>query len=170
MLKEALKQLIPSRARLKEIRLHESLGTWIYRPSLWHINRYSVSMAFFVGLSTAFVPAPGQTLLAAILALKLRCNLPLALTLVWVSNPITIPVLFYFAYRVGTLLLQIPDTSFTFQLSWQWLLSASNAIWTPLLIGCFACGITSGALGYFSMNMVWRWHVLRRWKARSRNK
>ena len=64
MLRKRLRQLIPTRARIKEIKLHDRLGTWIYRPSLWHINRHSVSMAIFVGLSIAFVPAPGQTLLA----------------------------------------------------------------------------------------------------------
>ncbi len=170
MLRETLRQLIPTRARIKEIKLHERLGTWIYRPSLWHINRHSISMAIFVGLSIAFVPAPGQTLLAAFLALQFRCNLPLTLSLIWISNPITMPVLYYFAYRVGALLLQVPDTSFDFELTWQWLSGTSIAIWKPLLLGCLTCGVTAGALGYFAMNMLWRSHVARRWKTRSRNK
>ena len=170
MLRKKLKKLIPTRARIKQIKLHERLGTWIYRPSLWHINRHSVSMAIFVGLSIAFVPAPGQTLLAAFFALQLRCNLPLALTVIWVSNPVTMPVLYYFSYRVGALLLQVPDTSFDFELNWQWLSGTSASIWKPLLLGCFTCGVTAGALGYFSMNMIWRTHVARRWRSRSQKK
>ena len=168
MLRKTLVQFIPSRTRLREIRLHEHLGTWIYRPSLWRVNRHSVSMAFFVGLFISFVPVPGQTVLAAILALLFRCNLPLSLTLVWISNPLTMPVLFYFAYRVGALILQIPDSTFNFEPSWAWLFGDANLIWKPLLLGCFTCGITSGALGYFTMNMIWRAHVALRLKRRSR--
>ena len=44
-------------------------------------------MAFFVGLFVAFMPIPGQTIAAAVLAVLLRCNLPLSVGLVFVTNP-----------------------------------------------------------------------------------
>lgn len=94
MPKKTLKSLIPSVARIREIKSLGILGDWIYATNLWHINRYSASMAFFVGLFTAFMPIPGQMLLAASLALLLRCNLPLSVALVWVTNPLTMPALF----------------------------------------------------------------------------
>ena len=59
--------------RIQSLRL---LGDWIYATNLWHINRYSASMAFFVGLFVAFMPIPGQMILAALMAVLLRCNLP----------------------------------------------------------------------------------------------
>ena len=50
MPKKTLKSLMPSAARIREINSLHFLGDWIYETNLWHINRYSASMAFFVGL------------------------------------------------------------------------------------------------------------------------
>ncbi|MEC8350391.1 MAG: DUF2062 domain-containing protein, partial [Pseudomonadota bacterium] len=58
------------------------------RTELWHINRHSVSTAIFIGLFCAFIPLPSQMLLAALIAIWLKVNLPLSVALVWVSNPI----------------------------------------------------------------------------------
>ena len=49
------------------------------------------------------------------------CNVPLAIALVWISNPITIPPLFYFTYRLGTLILGEPETVGSIELSLTWL-------------------------------------------------
>ncbi len=73
---------MPSAARMREFRSLHLLGDWIYETNLWHINRYSASMAFFVGLFSAFMPIPGQMVLAALLAMLLRCNLPISVCLV----------------------------------------------------------------------------------------
>ena len=103
MPKRLLKSFMPNAARIREIKSLQSLGDWIYEPNLWHLNRYSASMAFFVGLFVAFIPIPGQMPVAALVALLVRCNLPLAVGLVWLTNPVTMPPLFYMAYRVGAL-------------------------------------------------------------------
>ena len=76
MPKKTLKSLIPSPARIREIKSLRILGDWVYASNLWHINRYSASMAFFVGLFVAFMPIPSQMVMAAVLAVLLRCNLP----------------------------------------------------------------------------------------------
>ena len=67
---------------MREIKSLHLLGDWIYASNLWHINRYSASMAFFVGLFVAFMPIPGQMVLAAVLAVLFGCNLPLSVGLV----------------------------------------------------------------------------------------
>ena len=93
---------------MREIQSLRLLGDWIYATNLWHINRYSASMAFFVGLFVAFMPIPGQMLLAALLAVLLSCNLPLSVGLVWITNPVTMPAIFYMSYKVGALLIDVP--------------------------------------------------------------
>ena len=72
MPKKALKSLVPSAARIREIKSLHVLGDWIYATNLWHLNRYSASMAFFVGLFVAFLPIPGQMVVAALLAVAMR--------------------------------------------------------------------------------------------------
>ncbi len=166
MPKHTLKQLVPSAARIREIRVLGVLGDWIYQPNLWHINRYSASMAFFIGLFVAFVPLPGQMVIAALLAILVRCNLPLSVSLIWVTNPVTMPAVFYLAYRVGALLIEVPVQSVRFQLSWDWVSGTLVNIWQPFLLGCLICGLFFGSLGYFVISMLWRWRVATRWKIR----
>ena len=147
MPKKTLKSLMPSAARVREIKSLHILGDWIYETNLWHLNRYSASMAFFVGLFMAFIPVPGQMPLAALLALVLRCNLPISVALVWITNPLTMPALFFMAYRVGALIINVPVTAIEFELSFNWLSHQLANIWQPFLLGCLICGLFSAAWG-----------------------
>ena len=170
MPKKTLKMLIPSPARLREIRSLRVLGEWIYATNLWHINRYSASMAFFVGLFVAFMPIPGQMILAAVLAVLLSCNLPLSVGLVWITNPVTMPAVFYLAYKVGAMIIDVPVKDIEFELSFHWLSHHLEAIWRPFLLGCLVCGLFFGCLGYFVISMLWRWRVVRHWHQRKRRR
>jgi uncharacterized protein (DUF2062 family) len=170
MPRKTLKSLMPSVARIRKIKSLEVLGEWIYATNLWHINRYSSSMAFFVGLFVAFMPIPGQMLVAAAMALLLRCNLPLSVCLVWVTNPLTMPALFYLAYEVGALLIDVPVTAVKFELSFHWLSNTLGNIWEPFLLGCLVCGLFSGSLGYFVVSLSWRWRVSAHLRERKRRR
>jgi uncharacterized protein len=165
---KSLKEWAPSPAKLREIKVLRILGNWIYAPNLWHFNRYSASMAFFVGLFVAFMPIPGQMIMAALLAVLLRCNLPLSVALVWITNPLTLPPMFLLAYSVGALIIDVPMQALKFELSWAWLSESLVAIWRPLLLGCLICGLFFGSLGFFVISMMWRWRVVTRWRARKR--
>lgn len=142
------------------------LGQWIYEPNLWHINRYSTSTAFFIGLFCAFIPLPGQIVIAAIAALWVRANLPLAIALVWISNPITMPPMFYSCYKLGSYLLQTPEVAFELELSWYWLNNGLTLIWKPFLLGCLISGLFFGSVGFLLVNQLWRMHVVKRWLQR----
>jgi uncharacterized protein (DUF2062 family) len=167
MPKKTLKHLAPSPARLRRIRSLGVFGDWIYESNLWHVNRYSASMAFFVGPFLAFLPIPGQMLLAALAAIRLRCNLPLTVGLVWITNPITAPGIFYLAYRVGALIIGVPPArELGFSFSIDWLTQELAAIWQPLLLGCLVMGLFSGSLGYFIISNLWRWRVGMQWRQR----
>ena len=77
-------------------------------PNLWHLNRRSASGARFWGLWCAFLPMPFQTVPAAIAALVFRVNLPLAIVLCWISNPLTMLPVIYVGYDLGALILNRP--------------------------------------------------------------
>ncbi len=166
MPKRTLKQFTPSPAQVRRYRSLRVLGDWIYEPNLWHITRYSASMAFFVGLFVCFLPLPGQMIISALLAVALRCNLPISVGLVWITNPLTMPAIYYLAYRVGAALLGTEVQSLTFEISWEWAQESLRGIWLPFILGCLICGLMSGALGYFVISMLWRWQVSRRWRRR----
>jgi uncharacterized protein (DUF2062 family) len=122
---------------------------FLHDPNLWHLNRYSTSGAVAVGLFMAFMPIPFQMVAAGALAIMLRLNLPLAVALVWVTNPITIPPLFLFCYWFRAEFVQRSE---------------------PLLVGCSIVGFLSAIVGYFSARMLWRWHVIREWENRKQRR
>ena len=170
MPKKTLKRIVPSPARIKRIKGLHLLGDWVYASNLWHINRYSASMAFFVGLFVAFMPIPGQIVAAAILAVALSCNLPLSVSLVFITNPITMAPVFFMAYQIGALIVDVPLKDVQFELSFFWLSHSLAAIWKPFLLGCLICGLFFGCLGYFIINLLWRWRVARLWQERKRKR
>ncbi|MEZ5572318.1 MAG: DUF2062 domain-containing protein [Halioglobus sp.] len=170
MPKKFFKRIVPSPARIRSIKSLNVLGDWVYASNLWHINRYSASTAFLVGLFVAFMPIPGQVLLAAILAVMLRCNLPLSVGLVFVTNPITMPPLFFLAYKIGALIVNVPVQEVEFELSFYWLANSLAAIWKPFLLGCLISGLFFGCIGYVTVNQLWRWNVVRHWQRRKRSR
>lgn len=170
MPKETLKMITPSHARIKSIKALEVLGDWVYASNLWHINRYSASMAFFVGLFVAFMPIPGQMFVAALLAVLLRCNLPLSVGLVWITNPVTMAAIYFLAYKVGALIIDVPVKDIQFELTIHWLTTRMQAVWRPFLLGCLICGLFFGCLGYFIISLMWRWRVSYRWRQRKKRR
>ncbi|NND66465.1 MAG: DUF2062 domain-containing protein [Halioglobus sp.] len=170
MPKNTLKMLVPSPARIREMKALSVLGDWIYASNLWHINRYSASMAFFVGFFVAFMPLPGQMVLAAVLAILLRCNLPLSVSLVWITNPVTMPAIFFLAYKVGALMVDVPVREIQFEMTFHWLTHRLTDIWKPFLLGCLLCGTFFGCLGYFVISQMWRWRVAYYWHRRRRER
>jgi uncharacterized protein (DUF2062 family) len=105
--------------------------------------------------------------LAAALAILVRVNLPISVALVWVSNPFTMPPLFYFAYRLGTRILGVPAGKFNIELSFEWLGSGLAAIWQPFLLGCFVMGASCSLLGYLGMRLIWRISIINKMKKRN---
>ncbi|MFK5914585.1 MAG: DUF2062 domain-containing protein [Woeseiaceae bacterium] len=168
MPKKFIQRFMPDSEKIRNNKqLNKVFGTLLHDPNLLHLNRRSVSMAFLVGLFMAFVPLPSQMIMAAAVAIFLRCNLPISVGLVWISNPITMPPIFYFAYQVGATLLGTPEHKFNFVLSWEWLGSELAAIWEPFLLGCAVCGIFFGVLGFVSVRLLWRLHIINECKKRT---
>jgi len=94
-------------------------------------------------------------------------NLPISIGLVWISNPITIPPIFYFTYKVGTVILDLPARPFDIELSVDWFVKEVGAIWEPLLLGSLLCGVIFALIGYVGIRLFWRWHVMHNWKKRA---
>lgn len=162
MPRKFLQKFMPDRHAIINNKTLRIFGKVLHEPNLWHMNRRSVAGAFAVGLFFAWWPVPFQMALAAGGAILLRSNLPLSVSLVWVTNPFTMPPMFYFAYVVGAWLLGVPEAHFTIELSFEWLLNGMQAIWKPFLTGCLILGIISSAAGYFCISFIWTYTVLKK--------
>jgi uncharacterized protein (DUF2062 family) len=165
-MKDRLRKLIPTRESLRKISALRPVAHLLNRQELWHTNRRAVSGAVFVGLFSAFIPGPSQMLLAALIAIVTRGNLPISVALVWITNPITIPPMFYASYQLGALILDIDTNDFQVEITLDWLFENFMAISEPLLVGAIACGLISGSIGFTAAHFIWRNQVLRRWRKR----
>jgi uncharacterized protein (DUF2062 family) len=166
MAKHLIRRITPDHETIRNHKHLKIFGSLLHDANLWHLNRRSAAGAFGVGLFMAFVPLPSQMLLAAAAAIPLRVNLPLSVALVWITNPITIPPMFYFAYWVGTLILGQPAQEIEMELTWQCLVDSLQGVWQPLLLGSFICATVSGLVGYFGVRALWRLHVVNHLKRR----
>jgi hypothetical protein len=157
---------MPDHHSIKTNKNLQIFGDLLHNPNLWHLNRRSIAKAFAVGLFFAFVPVPFQMVLAAGLAIIVHSNLPISVALVWITNPLTMPPIFYFCYKVGAFLLGVHEKPFVFEASWQWVVNSIETIGPAFLLGCGVSGIFFAALGYFSIHLLWRYSVSKEWKKR----
>ncbi|MFT7267017.1 MAG: hypothetical protein ACI9LL_000380 [Porticoccus sp.] len=170
MPKKFLNRWLPAPHKILNSRAIKWMGPLFMDPNLFHINKVSISTSFFIGLFVAFLPIPGQTILAALLAFFFRSNLPVAVALVWISNPLTVAPLFMFTYSIGVLLLGLEFTALTIELSWSWVISQGKLIWLPLLTGSLVTGFICGGLGYIAIHQLWKWKVLKNWALRQKKR
>lgn len=166
MPRKFIKRFLPDHHKIKQNKAINMFGTLLHDANLWHLNRKSARGAFAIGLFNAFIPLPFQMYLSAICAIIFKVNLPLSVGLVWISNPLTMPPLFYGCYKIGELILGPTGHDFAFQLSWDWLVASLSTIGPTFLFGCIVVATTLGVIGFFSIDILWRYSVAREWKLR----
>lgn len=166
MPKRLIKRWLPDQDKLKEHKHLRLFGKLLLDANLWHLNRRSAAGAFAVGLFMAWIPLPCQMLLAAGGAILFRVNLPLSVALVWLSNPVTMPPLFYGAYLVGCQLLGHPAQHIDIQFTWEWLVSVFETLAPPLLLGSLVLALLSALMGYAFIRTFWRINTVRQWQKR----
>ena len=142
------------------------MGDILHEPNLWHINRHAVSKAFMVGIFCCFMPIPLQMLLAAFVAVWVNSNLPISVMLVWISNPFTMPPIFYLNYVVGAFILRTPTIDFDLQLSLTWLTEKMVEVGIPLYLGSFVCGLFFSVIAYMVIEYLWRRKIRKQWARR----
>ena len=166
MPKKFIKRFTPKPETLKAHRHLRHLGEILDKPGLWHLSRRSAAGAVAIGFFCACTPIPFQMVLAALLAILFRAHLPLSVSLVWLSNPLTMGPIFYAAYKIGCFVLQVPEIDFTFELSFTWLISTFEDIAPALFLGSFILGLISAFIGYFASLFLWKLKVGSQWKSR----
>lgn len=165
MPKRIFRKYLPSPERLKKNRSLHFLGEVFANPNLWHINRHSLAGAAFIGIFCGLLPIPLQMGLAAVLAVRFRCNLPLSVMLVWISNPVTYVPIFYFSYRIGAWMLGMEPHSAD-GLTVVWFVEQLIPLWA----GSLVCALLAGGLSYGAVKIAWRLTVIRNWNLRARRR
>lgn len=166
MPRRLFKRYMPNPDSIKGNKSLRFLGKLIHDPNLWHLNRHSVARGMAIGLFWAMIPMPMQMLAAAAVAIPMRANLPISIGLVWLTNPITMPPVFYCTYKLGAWIMQTPPVRMPEALSLEWITAEVAVLWKPLYLGSFVAGVILAILGYVLTMLYWRWWVQRSWRKR----
>jgi uncharacterized protein (DUF2062 family) len=166
-MRKFFRERLPGRDGVLQNRWLKPVRHWLHHPNLWHLNRRSVAGGVALGLFCGLIPGPFQMPAAALLAMWLRVNLPVALAATLYTNPFTIVPLYLLAHRIGSLVsgasaqspvADFPELSWEegFEQLWQWVV----ALGEPLLIGLPILAAGLAVTGYFVVRFAWRLAVL----------
>jgi uncharacterized protein (DUF2062 family) len=165
------------------------MGSGIQHPRLWQLSRRGIALGFAIGIFYGLLLPFGQIPLAGITAILLRGNVPVAMASTFISNPVTFPVIYYLAYRLGLLL--IGDDAAAAELAGPWpdplLFDAQiaqaedrgwlastwaylDALGKPLLLGLAVMAVTGSLLSHLLVNQAWRLSARVAWRRRLRER
>jgi uncharacterized protein (DUF2062 family) len=111
---------------------------------------------------------------AALIAIPLRVNLPVALITTLYTNPFTIVPLYLVAYWIGSLLVggggtmtEPPEFAWAHMGEWvRALVDWSVALGKPLVVGLITLALSLAALGWLAVQIGWRAWVVVQWRRR----
>ena len=163
----------PSKDEVLESRWLKPFGSSVRRSDLWRFTRRSVPRAVFAGLFIGiFLMVPGlQIVGAALLAMPMRANIPIAAAMTFLSNPLTTPFFLLAAIDVGGKIGFKTDLASFMALRGESVRQWMQWLWSdaaPALVsGLFLIGLGVALVGYIVSLVVWRWWVGRKWRQRS---
>jgi len=161
-----LKKRLPKKDFPKNTFAHSIFGEKLFHRELWHISRRSLAGGLALGLFLAFTPTvPFHMVLAAVGAIFLRVNLPVAVLSCWINNPFSMFFIYTSALKLGEMLLG--DFSMFLPVQgldgkWDSFFRNASYLWTGSLI----LGILAALTGYLTVSLMWRYMIVRKWKER----
>lgn len=167
-MKRFFQRYLPDHQKLRTHKNLRFLGDLLHDPRLWHFSRRYTVRGLAAGAFCAFVPIPWQMLLAAGIAAWLRFNLPVAVAMVWITNPLTIPPFAYGTYRFGAWLLGKPPLDWAFEPSLDGWLQRASDVGLPFLVGTLTTAVLFSALTFCVAHLLWRWHIIAKFRRRRR--
>ena len=178
-MRKLLRTYLPDHQTICANRWLAPFADTLLHPRLWHLNRRSAAGAVAVGLFCGLIPGPFQMMGAAVGALVLRVNLPLALFTTLYTNPLTILPLYVVAFALGKLALgQIgeaaeftppPEHGAAGTMVWLGqLLDWMIGLGMPLALGLVLLASLLALIGYVSVRLLWHLYLVRSWRRRVR--
>lgn len=168
MPRKFLKRFMPDHKTMQQHPHLQRFGQRLADPKLWYLNRRTVAGGAALGLFVGFMPVLGQMFIAAALAIFFRVNLPLAAMGVWITNPLTVAPIYFFTYKLGAWVLDLPVEQYAFTMTWEWFTHEFLAIWQPILLGSFICGVIAALSAILFVRLLWRLMVIHSWLQRKK--
>ena len=165
MPRKYIKRYLPDRKSFHETSQLRPFKRFLHHPCLWHLNRRTVSGAVAIGLFCGYLPMPMEMLVAAALAIIFKVNLPISVSLVWISNPVTWVPMYGAGYLLGAKILGMEAVKFD-DMTMAWLMSQV----VPLWLGSLILGSLLALTGYLITRALWRLYTIQHWQKRRNRK
>ncbi|WP_372657201.1 DUF2062 domain-containing protein [Hydrogenophaga sp.] len=183
-MKRKLKTLLPNPESLRNNRWVNWMGPVLHHPRLWHFSRKGISLGVALGIFFGLLIPVAQIPVAAVVAVVLRANLPMAVASTLVTNPVTFGPVYYGAYKLGKKVLgdqpvsekealrtltqahTQPQEMHGFYDRTVQALRHLSTVGKPLMVGLAIVATVSGLLVYFLVSAVWV--LMIRWNRRKR--
>jgi uncharacterized protein (DUF2062 family) len=169
-----LRRHVPTRETIHQNRLLRPFAPHLTHSSLWRFNRRSVPRGVALGLFVAVIIPVMHTAIAAVLAIPTRANVAVAAAFTLVVNPLTIPPIYYAAYRIGSWELhhdgRLVNPAAAARVSSElsrilfWVHQASG----PIALGVLTIAFAAAAIGYAGSALSWRFLARSRYRRRRR--
>jgi uncharacterized protein (DUF2062 family) len=169
-LKKLLHRMKLSPEHIQAGKVGKWLGKHGVNPDLWSFRRGPVARAMVAGLLPATSPFLGlHHILALFLAVVMRANVPVAVVVQTVNNPLTIPIYYTMAYHVGEMMLGRPakyenrigekikklDETDGIRAKLRMLAGELAMVAVPLMMGCTVIGVVVSVAGYGLVYVLW---------------
>lgn len=164
---------IPTREAIETNRYLRPVAHRILAPALWRFTRRSVPRGVALGVFTGILFPFAHMLLAALGALPVKANVPVAVGTTLLHNPVTTVPLFWSAYEIGHWVLRLDRTvpgapiasNVKANAGWlHWLVANGGP---ATIVGLVIMAVVLACVGYFLAAFVWRIRISRKWRARS---
>lgn len=170
---------MPTRESMEQNRFIKPFAARVLRSDLWRFTRRSVPRGVALGVLVGVIIPLGQIFAAALLALPVRANVPVAALTTFITNPFTTPLFWLASYHVGSFILRIDANTFGQPVAtalnqpqvetWMgWLTGAASIT----AFGLVVLAVVLAAVGYVATAIGWRVWIAgkrRRRLARVRN-
>jgi len=167
---------VPTRDTIQENRFLRPFARHLSKPELWRMHRRSVPRGVAIGLGVGIVLPFMHMIIAALLAVPLRANVAIAAAFTLLINPITIPLMYYAAYRTGMWELHADSAVLSPAVAQQasgelahllfWAREASG----PIALGILTIALAAVVIGYFLTAIVWRMWLASKLRRRRRGR
>ncbi len=164
-----IKARAPTRAALERNRFVRPFAHRVLRSDLWRFNRRSVPRGIALGLFVGILIPFAHSVVAALTAVFVRANVPVAIATTWTSNPATWVLIFPAAYRIGDALLHLDRLTGVAPISETMQSTGSDHLLQRLTgagletaLGLLVLATVLSAVGFVVTSLGWRWWIGRK--------
>lgn len=160
---DRLKMSAADREKLTSHRWLKPIAHRLHDPKLWHMQHEAVARGAAIGVFWAFASPVAQLIGAAAHSVWWRANIPVAMGVTLITNPLTIGFWLYLAYELGAMLTGAPP--FTSRREGESILAWVGALGWPAVIGMAIFAVVGSVAAYLLVKAGWR---VRIWLKRRR--